>query len=51
MGGCGGHTATVAADPFIADNDGIGGMQKKRSSGASVRWMSGVVVLLVGLVG
>ena len=53
MVGCGGHTATVAAVPFIADKDGIRGMQKKRSSGAGVRWMSGVValLLLVGLVG
>ena len=46
MVGCGGQTATVAAVPFIADEDRIGGMQKKQSSGAGVRWISHVVALL-----
>ena len=44
MVGCGGRTATVAAVPFIADEDGIGG-RRSGVHGAGVRWMSGVALL------
>ena len=43
MVGCVGRAATIAAVPSIDDEDGIGGMQKKRSSD----WVSGGTPVLL----